>query len=267
MPWLFPVLDLTHIFCLSYGWNRQRQKNPTGIASALKRCFKAQPQHLNSQENNSSSERKGLVLPLSRGNSMSSDCNSPFLTGKAKSAREEGFLHPTCPRRVGTHTSVIYHHASSACQPDKDFSPGASKLEMLFRLQKQLHVFCFLSQRTPASMQMKGSESCQGCGHSTSLSPPWPGKAHRDGGRTLERHRGHRNPRCFASDVQLLLQGPAVYRKQFPLASASAIDYSLPFVFPPFPPFLEQKCLPHSAPLSVRIKGGKKGQTLRAQTC
>lgn len=86
---------------------------------------------------------------------MSSDCNCPFLTVDAKSAREEGLLHPTCPRRVRTHTSVIYHHAITTCQLDNDFSPGVSKLEMLFRLRKQLHVFCFLSQRRPASMQMR----------------------------------------------------------------------------------------------------------------
>lgn len=93
---------------------------------------------------------------------MSSDCNCSFLTVDANSAREEGFLHPTCPRRVRTHTSVIYHHAISTCQLDNDFSPGVSKLEMLFRLRKQLHVFCFLSQRRPASMQMKGILSLPG---------------------------------------------------------------------------------------------------------
>lgn len=90
------------------------------------------------------------------------DCNCPFLTVDAKSAREEGFLHPTCPRRVRTGTSVIHHHAISTCQFDNDFSPGVSKLEMLFRLWKQLHVFCFLSQRRAARMQMKGIENLPG---------------------------------------------------------------------------------------------------------
>lgn len=64
------------------------------------------------------------------------------------------FFTPRCPRRVRTHTSATYHPAISTCQLHKDFSPRVSKLEMLFRLQKQLHVFCFLSQRR---MQMKGA--------------------------------------------------------------------------------------------------------------
>lgn len=98
-----------------------------------------------------------MGLYLSGGQSTSSHCNcSLSLTVDAKSEREGGFLHPTCPRRVRTHTSVIYHHATSTCQFDNDFSPRVSKLEMLFRLQKQLHIFCFLSQRRPARMQMKG---------------------------------------------------------------------------------------------------------------
>lgn len=139
---------------------------------------------------------------------------------RCKGARKEGFLHPTCPRRVRAHTSVIYHRASSACQPDKDFSPGASKLEMLFRLPKQLHVFCFPSQRRAASMQMKGCGTCQGCGHSTSLRP---GRALRDGGSS--------GTDTTATRAQLSLQRPAVHKKQFPLASASAIDYFLPFFF------------------------------------
>lgn len=98
-----------------------------------------------------------MVLPLSRGKSTSSVYHGPFLTVDAMSAREEGFLHPACPRRVRTHTSAIYHPAISTCQLDKDFSPRVSELEMLFRLRKQLHVFCFLSQRRPARMQTKGT--------------------------------------------------------------------------------------------------------------
>jgi len=99
---------------------------------------------------------------------MSSDCNCPFPTVGARSAREEGFLHPTCPGRVRAHTSVIYHHAISTCHLDNDFSPGVSKLEMLFRLRKQLHIFCFLSQRRPASMQIKGTVNLPGL-HSSAL--------------------------------------------------------------------------------------------------
>lgn len=82
-------------------------------------------------------------IALSKG--TSSDCNCPFLTVDAKSLREEGFLHPACPHRARTHTSLIYHHAIVTCQLDNDFPLGISRLEMLFRLQKQLHVFSFLS--------------------------------------------------------------------------------------------------------------------------
>lgn len=173
MPCLFPELHLTHIL----DWNHQRQKNPTGVASALKRCHSTQ--HLDSQENNSSSGWKCLVLPPSRGNSIVLTLQLSLPKWRCKGCKRRGFSSPSCPRRVRTHTSVIYHHASSACQPDKDFSPGVSKLEMLFRLPKQLHVFCFPSQRRAASMQMKGCETCQGC---TSIRP---GRAPRDGGRAL----------------------------------------------------------------------------------
>lgn len=56
---------------------------------------------------------------------------------------------------------------------------------------------------------------------------------------------------------QQQLNSPWAHRKQFPLASASAKDYFLPFIFSPCPPFLEKNLL-HSAPLAVWIKGGKK---------
>lgn len=109
--------------------------------------------HLDPQENNSFSEQRGMVLPLSRGKSISFDCNCPFLAVDTKSAREGGFLHPTCLRGVRTHTSVIYHRAVSTWQLDKDFSPRVSKLEMLFRLQKTIARFLLPE---PASVQMEG---------------------------------------------------------------------------------------------------------------
>lgn len=230
--------------------------------------------HLDPQENNSFGEKKGMVLPLSRGKSVSSDCNCPFLTVDAKSSREEGFLHPTCPRRVRTHTSVIYHHAISTCQLDNDFSPGVSKLEMLFRLQKQLHVLCILSQCRAASMQMEGILNLPGLRPQHTPQPSLPRKTNTNGGRTCAGESSTwRDAMTIATCASFsihgsraLLQGLAAYRKQFSLASASAIDYFPPFIFSPFPPFLDQKCLLHSPPLVYGLKG-KKGQTLQAQQC
>lgn len=148
---LFPVLAITHIVCLQSPKAEKNHKH----CQCLKKML--HHKHLDPQENNFFREYKGMSLPLSRGKSMSSDCNcSLSLTVDARSEREGGFLHPTCSHRVRTHNSVIYHHATSTCQLDNDFSLRVSKLEMLFRLQKQLHVFCFLSQRRPSSMQMKG---------------------------------------------------------------------------------------------------------------
>lgn len=217
--------------------------------------------HLNPQENNSFSEKK--VTVLSRGKSVSSDCNCPFLDVDAKSSREKGFLHPTCPHRVRTHTSVIYHHAISTCQLDNDFSPGVSKLEMLFRLQKQLHVFCFLSQHRTASMQMEGILNLPGLWPLHTPQPSLSRKTNTNGGRTCGRESSTwwdamTIATCapFSSGgSRALLQALAAYRKQFSLAAASAIDYFPPFIFPPFPPFLDQKCLLHSPPFLYGLKG------------
>lgn len=61
---------------------------------------------------------------------------------RCQGCQRRGF---SSPHRARTHTSLIYHHTSSACQPDKDFSPRVYKLEMLFRLQNQLHICCLPS--------------------------------------------------------------------------------------------------------------------------
>lgn len=198
---------------------------------------------------------------------MSSDCNCPFLTANAKSLREEGFLHPTCPCRARTHTSVIYHHAITTCQLDNDFSPGVSRLEMLFRLQKQLHVFSFLRQRRPASMQMKGLKASQGCSHCSLLStltpcPCWWRKKLCPSEWCIMRCYDHHNLCLFWYQWFNSLTAWS-YIKQFSSASKSAINYFPPFIFPPLPPLLDQNCPFHSS-TSSWIKG-EKGQNLLTQ--
>lgn len=98
------------------------------------------------------------------------------------------------------------------------------------------------------SMQMKGSESCQGSAHPSALLGQ--GKHTGMKGELWERHHGHRWLNSYCRALQLTQSNC--------LSSASAIDYLLPFIFPPFSPFLEQKYLLHSEPSLYGLKGGKK---------
>lgn len=93
--------------------------------------------------------------------------------------------------------------------------------------------------------------------------PSLPTETHTDGGKAVPewcmvRCCGHCNLcllwYCFGTRVFLTAGS---YRKQFSSASESATDYFPPFIFPPFPLFLGQKC-PFHSPTSIRIKGEKR---------
>uniref|UniRef100_A0A8C9NH59 Uncharacterized protein n=1 Tax=Serinus canaria TaxID=9135 RepID=A0A8C9NH59_SERCA len=93
---------------MSYDWNYQRQKIPTGIASALKRCY----QHLNSQEKNSSSEWKCLVLPPSICSSSMSPWQLSLPDWRCQGCQRRGFSSPhVSPQSQNTHLTHL-----SSCQ-------------------------------------------------------------------------------------------------------------------------------------------------------
>lgn len=111
---------------------------------------------------------------------------------------------------------------------------------MLFRLPKQLHVFCLPE---PARMQMKGCGTCQGCGHSAS---PGPGRA-----------QGWRE--SPGTDPIALTAEPCIHRKaiSFGLRISHGLFSSFPF-FSSFPPIPDQLSASLCPPSLCELQGEKR---------